>query len=76
MKPLLQIGLKRSIEDDDIYAVGNSMRSDQNTDIFDKLWEQELKKANPSILRVIFKTHLYKVFIFGSLFSIVDIISK
>lgn len=61
--------MKRSIEEDDIYGVTNSMRSDQNTNEFAKLWALELKKKNPSILRVMLKIHGFKVLTFGLLFS-------
>lgn len=73
---MLQIGLKRPIEEDDIYAVTNSMRSDQNTEAFAKLWELELKKKNPSIFRVMLKLHGFKVLTFGLLFSIGETLAR
>lgn len=43
---MLKLGLKRTIEDDDIYNVSTSMQSKTNTDILANLWEIELQKKN------------------------------
>lgn len=76
LKPMFAIGMKRAIEEDDIYAVTNSMRSDQNTEQFAKLWQLELKKKNPSIWRVMLKIHGFKVLTFGLLFSIGESLAR
>lgn len=67
---MFMIGLKRAIEEDDIYAVTNSMKSDQNTEAYSKQWKLELKKKNPSIFRVIFKVHGVKMLIISVLYAI------
>lgn len=66
---MFSVGMKRPIDEDDIYNVTNSMRSDSNTDEFAKLWDLELKKAHPSIFRVMLKLHGFKVLTLGLLFS-------
>lgn len=76
MKPLFSRGLKRSLVDDDIYEVLHGMRSDLNTENYAKVWDEELKKPNPSMLRVIFKLHGLKVVIIGFLFSIAETIAR
>lgn len=73
---MLTIGWQRPIEEGDIYAVTNSMRSDKNTDEFAKLWDIELKKQNPSILRVILKLHGSTVFTWAILYSIGETLAK
>lgn len=73
---MFKIGLSRTIEEEDIYAVENSMRSDRNTEAFAKLWELELKKKSPSILRVIFKLHGIKVLTLGLLFSLAETLGR
>lgn len=73
---MFTIGMKRAIEEDDIYAVTNSMRSDQNTEAFSKLWALELKKDNPSILRVMLKVHGFKVLTLGLLFSVGETLAR
>lgn len=61
LKDLFAIGLKRSIEEDDIYEVLDGMRSDKITKKFVKSWDEELQKESPSILRVIYKLYGFKV---------------
>lgn len=63
LRPILKTGMIREIDDDDIYAVTKSMQSDLNTEAFTKLWKLELKKTNPSLLRVMLKVHGLKVLI-------------
>lgn len=70
------IGLKRVIQEDDIYEVKNEMRSDLNTEAFDKLWKEEIKKKNPSLFRVMFKLYLWKVLLAGFLFAMGMTLSK
>lgn len=76
MKPMLMTGWKRPLGDDDIYAVTNSLRSEKNTEEFAKLWDMELKKPNPSILRVILKLYALKVFTLATLFLIGESFAK
>lgn len=73
---MFAIGLKRTIEEEDIYAVVNDMRSDLNTDAFRKQWDLELEKENPSILRVMFKMHLYKILPVGFLYAVGETIAR
>lgn len=73
---MLKKSLCRTIEDDDIYAVPNSMRIDRNTKEYAKLWQLELKKENPSIFRVMFKLNLFKVFGFSLWCAIIETIAR
>lgn len=73
---MFKIGLKRSIDDDDIYAVTNDLRSDQNTEIFAKLWEIEQSTDNPSIARVMMKMQGFNVLSISFLFSIGELVGK
>lgn len=73
---MFAIGLKRAIEEDDIYAVTNDMQSEQNTNAFVQLWDLELKKTNPSIFRVMLKLYGPKVLPVGILFSIGETIAR
>lgn len=73
---MFQIGLRRSIEEDDIYAVTNSMRSNQTTETFAKLWNLELKKQRPSLLRVIRKVYGFEVLIVGILYAIAETFAR
>lgn len=73
---MLSIGLKRSIEEDDIYAVKSDMRSDSNTEEFAKLWELECKKMKPSLFRIMYKMYLCKVLPIGFLFAIGETVAR
>lgn len=73
---MLKIGFSRTIEENDIYAVTNSMQSDRNTQEFAKLWELELKKKKPSLLRVILKVHGLKMFLIGLLYALGEILAR
>lgn len=67
--------MKRELDEDDIYAVKNSMQSAQNTDAFEKQWRIELQNKNPSIVRVMFKLYgseiLLTTFFYGILSAMV-----
>lgn len=76
LRRLYSIGFKGSIEEDDLYDVTKSMRSEQNTKRFEQLWNEELTKQNPSILRVMLKSGGIKVLIIGFLFSIADTFAR
>lgn len=76
MKPIFSIGLKRSIEDSDIYGVRNDMQSESNTEAFAEAWEIESKKPNPSIFRVMFRLHGFKILTIGILFSLGETMAK
>lgn len=69
LKPIFSIGLKRPLEEDDIYAVLNGMSSERNTEAFAKEWESELKKKSPSIFRAMLRLHGYKILTIGFVFS-------
>lgn len=73
---MFTVGLKRSIEEDDIYEVTDDMRCERNTEAFAKLWELELKKRKPSIFRVIFKSHAVKLLSFGLVYGLSETLAK
>lgn len=70
MKPLIKTSLNRDLNEDDIFAVRNSLRSAQITDAFEKQWQIELKKKNPSIIRVILKLYGLEVLLLTLLYAI------
>lgn len=76
LKSIFKIGMKRSIDDDDIYAVTNNLRSDRNTEIFAKLWEIEQSAENPSIFRVMMKIQGFNVLSVAILFSVGELMAK
>lgn len=73
---MLEIGWNRGIAEDDIYEVTNSLRSDKNTEIFEKLWQLEVDKPNPSLRRVILKVYGVGIFATVFLYSIVTALAR
>lgn len=76
MKPLFSSGLKRPIDNSEIYEVLKSMRCEQNTEKLSKQWDLELRKKDPSFIRVTIKLYLFKVLTAGFLFSIAETLAR
>lgn len=76
LKPLFTIGLKRSIEENDLYNVHHKMRSDENTEKFAKLWEQEKKRRKPNILRAMLHFNGYRVIAVGLIYAVFDTLAR
>lgn len=70
MKPLIKAGIRRELQEEDIYAVTNSMKSEKNTKTFAKFWQTELNKENPSIFRVLLNVCGYKAITLIVVYSI------
>lgn len=70
---MLITSLNRELNEDDIYATRDSMRSAQNTDAFDKQWQIELEKSNPSIIRVILKLCGVEILLITFLYAILSV---
>lgn len=68
----MRLGMKREINEDDIYAVTNDMRSDKNTEAFENEWQLELEKKNPSLVRVIMKLYGYRVITISTIVAVVN----
>lgn len=75
MRRIFATGVKRPIEDDDVYAVPHDLQCEKSTLEFANLWNLELKKSNPSIFRVIFKLY-YKLILIGTIFATFETIAK
>ena len=71
---MFKIAMKRSIEEDDIYEVTDSLKSKRNTELFASAWDAELKKKNPSMGRVMLKLYGVQVFSISILYTIVETI--
>lgn len=73
---MFKIGLKRTIEEDDIYAVTNDMKSYENSAALSQLWERELMNKNPSIFRTMLKFHGFTILVIGILYAICEAFAK
>lgn len=69
-------GLKRPIEQDDIYQTLASHRSKQLTDEFNMHWHEEQKKDRPSLFRVMQYIYARKIIPIGLFYTLVDSLSR
>lgn len=67
---LAGIGRERELNEDDMYAATDGMRSAQNTDAFAREWQIELEKTDPSVVRVIFRLYGFKALSLTFLYAV------
>lgn len=59
LKDLFKIGLKKEILEDDLYKVCRDHNSKKVSRRFEMLWEEEMLKQRPSLIRVTLKVYWY-----------------
>lgn len=72
LKDFFTIGLKGQIEQDDIYVTKDNLNSGKITKVFEKLWDHELTKKNPSVARFLFKQYGGTVLFWSLSFSLLE----
>lgn len=76
LRDTFRIGVHRELEEHEIYDVTNGMRSDRITGDFVKLWDEELMKPSPSLLRVMHKLHGFSVWFWCILYASCDSLAR
>lgn len=76
LKDLFALGLKRPIEQEDIYKSLKSHGSKRLTDKCTELWEKELTKKSPSLLYVFWQVYAAKLLILSFFFIAIDAVSR
>ncbi|XP_052864944.1 ATP-binding cassette sub-family C member 4-like [Anopheles cruzii] len=78
LKNLFQTGLKRPIEETDIYDTLSQHQSAQLAFEFERQWKQERKRnqQSPSFLRVICRIYWRHILGYGSMYTIVDLMAR
>uniref|UniRef100_A0A1I8JUL1 Uncharacterized protein n=1 Tax=Anopheles funestus TaxID=62324 RepID=A0A1I8JUL1_ANOFN len=77
LKNLFQAGLKRPIDETDIYETLSNHQSAQLSYQFESYWKAELKGSNrPSFLRVICRIYWRSILCYGSMYTIVDLLAR
>ncbi|KAI9315926.1 multi drug resistance-associated protein MRP [Dichotomocladium elegans] len=71
MTPLMRLGYKKPLVMDDLWNLKTSDQSAVIGDVFEKHWNQELKKKKPSLLRALVKT-VGGPFLFAALFKMIQ----
>lgn len=72
LKDFFALGLKRPIEETDIFQTVKSHESKGLTDQAAELWEKELAKKRPSFYNVLSTIYARKVLVVSVLFTIID----
>lgn len=76
MWKLFRTGLKRPITEGDVYETLKVHEADVIANKFTVLWDQELKKKDPSVLRMFYKAYGFPVLSVGLLFSITETLNR
>lgn len=76
MRDLYQRGRKRKITEEDIYETNKSQESGRIAEKITQLWNEELTKKDPSILRMFYKAYGVPLLTVGVVFSICESIVR
>ncbi len=72
LKDIFKIGTKRPITDEDVYEVLDSHKSEDIVNQFSEKWDEELKKRNPSTMRLFYNMYGFWTIVVGLLFSLCE----
>jgi ATP-binding cassette, subfamily C (CFTR/MRP), member 4 len=76
LRSLYKIGLTRTITEDDIYETLKDHESEKIATKFTRLWSDELKKKNPSVLRMFYRAYGFWALLIGLMFSITETLNR
>lgn len=76
LKNLYKDGLRRPLNDGDIYENLKDHDSHEIAEKFTKLWDDELKRKNPSVLRMFYRAYGLPVLMVGLSFSILESLNR
>lgn len=65
-------GLQGPLTDEELYQHRKTLDSDRVTSKFTELWEDEKKRSNPSVVRMIFRAYGSMFVPLGILFSVLQ----
>lgn len=68
--------MKRPIEESDVYALSTSFESKVISNKFSKLWDDELQRQKPSMIRLFLRYCGCPVFFVGQLYANTETIAK
>lgn len=76
LRSLYKLGLTKTITEEDVYETLKDHDSEQIANKFTVLWENELGKKNPSVLRLFYNAYGFGVLSVGLTFSIVETLNR
>lgn len=72
MRDLFKRGLQGPLTDEELYQHRKTLDSERVTSKFSDLWEDEKKRSNPSVVRMIFRAYGSVFMPLGIAFSMVE----
>lgn len=76
LKKLYKDGLRRPLTDDDVYENLKDHDSHDIAEKFTMIWDEELKRKDPSVIRMFYKAYGFPVMIVGLTFSIIETLNR
>lgn len=73
MKDIYKLGTKGKLNTEDIYKIKSELAGKGITEEFIKLWSDEMKRKNPSMLKLMFNAFGKSVLFWGVCYSTLDI---
>lgn len=72
LKDFFMLGLKDRVTPDEIFATNKDLLAKENGHMFEKWWDEELERPNPSMMRVLCKGYGWPVMIYSLMFSMTE----
>jgi ATP-binding cassette, subfamily C (CFTR/MRP), member 4 len=76
VRDLYRKGLTKTITEQDIYQTNADQESAKIGDKFTKLWDDELQRQNPSVLRMFYRAYGFPLLSIGLIFSISETLNR
>lgn len=76
MLDIFKLGLKRPIEENDIYEALPEHQSSKLSEKFTKLWDDELKRSKPSVLRLLLRGFGWHCIGGGLLYCVAEAVTR
>jgi ATP-binding cassette, subfamily C (CFTR/MRP), member 4 len=72
LRSLYRLGLTRTITEDDVYETLKEHQSERISAKFIRLWNDELSRKDPSVLRMFYNAYGFWTLIFAVVFSVIE----
>lgn len=76
IRNIFKIGLQRPIAVEDVYEPLKCHESEKISEKFSRLWDKELKKKEPSVLRMIYGAYGNGILFVGLTFSLLETLNR
>lgn len=70
------MGFNKPIVEEDIYNCSNGLRSKENSERFNQIWNEELMEEKPRLVKSIVKFCALKIFLIGIPVSVLELLCK